>query len=120
MSKKDSLILIKVSEGSGKESFTETAFSQISFDAALETLSRKDDVTLMGNYEQSSSSWSEISILAHKQPFSFLLHLQSQLMDRQKSSATFSAIFNFGTEIMATLPKWKETKPVSLKSTALE
>lgn len=77
-------------------------------------------MTLMGNYEQSSSSWSEIFILAHKQPFSLLLHLQSQLMDGQKSSATFSAIFSFGTEIMATHPKWKETKPVSLKSTVLE
>lgn len=146
---KDFFVLNKVSEGSGKGSSSVTPFSPVPFDAALETLSRKDDVTLMGNYEQSSpSSWSEIirkqrtntisrspglitSVRSNKSinfyfgtqttiPSTASSAVTTSTIDGQKSSETFKAILSVGTKIMAQHTKWKATKPVSFKSTASE
>lgn len=149
MTTKDFFVLNKVSEGSGKGSSSVTPFSPVRFDAALETLSRKDDVTLMGNYEQSSpSSRSEIirkqrtnttsrspglitSVRSNKSikkifgtqttiPSTASSAATTSIIDGQKSSETFKAIFSVGTKIMAQHTKWKATKPVSFKSTASE
>lgn len=147
MTTKDFLMLNKGSEGSGKGSPTEIPFSPGTFDATLQSLksfSRKDDVTLVGHYEQSSpSSWSEIIITPRTNsqgPFTsvrsdksnFYLGRQTTIpptassaattssSDGQNSSDTFSAIFSFGTKLMAPYTKWKTTKPVPFQSTASE
>lgn len=144
MTTKDFFVGNIVSEGSGRGSSSITPFSSIPFDAMLETPSRKDDVTLTGHREPSSPSfWSEIfrtqrinttspsqglittmrsdesnfyfgartTIPSTASPFT-----TTSTSDGQKSSATFGAIFSFGTKIMAPHTKWKAAQPVSFKN----
>lgn len=42
------------------------------------------------------------------------------IVDEERSSAAFSAIFSFGTGVMATHTKWKPIRPPSFKSAASE
>lgn len=144
---KDVFTLNKRSEGSPSE----TPFSPVSFDVALEPLksrSPEHDVTLMGLYEQSSpSSWSEIistpranstsssqgpitSVSSDKSKFYLGRQTTSHFTassaaatsssDRQNSTGTLSAIFSFGTKLMAPYTKWKATRPVPFQSSASE
>lgn len=146
MTTKDALMLNKGSEGSGKGSSTKIPFSTVTFDVALETLkslSRKDDVTLTGRNEQPSpSSWSEIILTlrtkssSHSQgPITSVssdksnvnLGRQTTMPSTASSAATatsndetFSAIYSFGTKLMAPYTKWETTKPEPFQSSAFE
>lgn len=114
----------------------------------LKSPSHEDDVTLMGHYEQTTpSSWSEIILTRRRnstpRPLGSLTSVRSDKSnfylgikttipstassavttsssDGLNSSGTFSAIFSFGTNIMAPYTKWKTTKPVSFQGTASE
>lgn len=144
MTAKHVFVLNRVSEGSGKGSSSVNPWSPIPFDGASEALSRKDDVTLVGHYEQpSASSWSEmipaqrtnstsrsshLIASARSKKSNFYFGTQSTFpfptfsatptspVDQQKSSETFRAIFSTGTNVMAQHTKWKATNPVPLTS----
>lgn len=140
MTAKHAFVLNQVSEGPRKGSPSANPWSPIAFDGASETLSRKDDVTLVGHYEQpSASSWSEMIPVqrtnstsrsadliasARSKKSNFYFGTQSTVpfpafsatptspVDQQKSSETFRAIFSTGTNVMAQHTKWKSTNPV--------
>lgn len=144
---KDLLKMNKGSEGSGKGSPTEIPFSPVTSDATpLKSTSNKDDVTLTRSFKHSSlSPWSEITMTPRKntaslsqRPITSLINDQSSFFlgrqrtipsndifaattsssDRHNSSESLSAIFSFGTKLMASYTKWKTTKPVSFQSPA--
>lgn len=114
----------------------------------LKSISRKDGVTHTGRFEQSSpSTWSEIILTPRTNSTSrsqdpitsvrsdrsfFYLGRQRSIPSTASSAATtsssdgqnsiepFSAIFSFGTKLMAPYIKWEATKRVSFQSTAFD